>query len=113
MNSIPRPKRWAGRTERGQLVRRAYRLAPFLHVRGEEMEYKAEYIALLKKALAAETETVRLYTAMMAIAPASSLEKLLEVNADETDHQAIIADLLLEAVAGESAGQEELVPGVE
>lgn len=77
------------------------------------MEYKAEYIELLKKALAAETETVRLYTAMMAIAPASSLEKLLEVNADETDHQAIIADLLLEAVAGESAGQEELVQGVE
>ena len=113
MNSIPRPKRWVGRTERGQLVRRAYRLAPFLHVRGEEMEDKAEYIELLKKALAAETETVRLYTAMMAIAPASSLEKLLEVNADETDHQAIIADLLLEAVAGESAGQEELVPGVE
>ena len=113
MNSIPRPKRWVGRTERGQLVRRAYRLAPFLHVRGEEMEYKAEYIELLKKALAAETETVRLYTAMMAIAPASSLEKLLEVNADETDHQAIIADLLLEAVAGESADQEELVPGVE
>lgn len=36
--------------------------------RGEEMKYKAEYIALLKKALAAETETVRLYTAMMAIA---------------------------------------------
>lgn len=113
MNSIPRPKRWVGRTERGQLVRRAYRLAPLLHVRGEEMEYKAEYIELLKKALAAETETVRLYTAMMAIAPASSLEKLLEVNADETDHQAIIADLLLEAVAGESADQEELVPGVE
>lgn len=113
MNSIPRPKRWVGRTERGQLVRRAYRLAPFLRVRGEEMEYKAEYIELLKKALAAETETVRLYTAMMAIAPASSLEKLLEVNADETDHQAIIADLLLEAVAGESADQEELVPGVE
>ena len=77
------------------------------------MEYKAEYIGLLKKALAPETETVLLYTAMMAIVPASSLEKLLEVNADETDHQAIIADLLLEAVAGESAGQEELVPGVE
>ena len=75
------------------------------------MDYKAEYIKLLKQALAAETETVRLYTAMMAVAPASSLEKLLEVNADETDHQAIIADLLLEAVAGESADQEERIPG--
>lgn len=72
-----------------------------------------EYIELLKKALAAETETVRLYMAIMAIAPPQHLQKLLEVNTDETDHQAIIADLLLEAAAGESADQEELVPGVE
>ncbi|OUP51141.1 hypothetical protein B5F17_13380 [Butyricicoccus pullicaecorum] len=71
------------------------------------------YIELLKKALAAETETVRLYTAIMAVAPRSHLEKFLELNADETDHQAIIADLLLEVAAGESADQEELVPGVE
>lgn len=77
------------------------------------MDYNAEYIELLKKALAAETETVRLYLAIMAIAPNSALKRLLEVNTDETDHQAIIADLLLEAVAGESADQEELVPGVE
>lgn len=77
------------------------------------MDYKAEYIELLKKALAAETETVRLYTAIMAIAPTSHMEKFLELNADETDHQAIIADLLLESVAGESADQEQLVPGVE
>ena len=71
------------------------------------------YIELLKKALAAETETVRLYTAIMAVAPRSHLEKFLELNADETDHQATIADLLLEVAAGESADQEELVPGVE
>ena len=56
---------------------------------------------------------MRLYTAIMAIAPASHMEKFLELNADETDHQAIIADLLLESVAGESADQEQLVPGVE
>lgn len=77
------------------------------------MDYKDEYIELLKKALAAETETVRLYTAIMAIAPASNMEKFLELNADETDHQAIIADLLLEATTGESADQTELVPGIE
>lgn len=71
------------------------------------------YIRLLKKALAAETETVRLYLALMALAPAKHIEKLLELNTDETDHQAIVADLLLEAVAGQSADQEELVPGVE
>ena len=77
------------------------------------MDYSAEYIDLLKKALAAETETVRLYLAIMAIAPDSAIKRLLEVNTDETDHQAVLADLLLEAVAGESADQEELVPGVE
>ena len=77
------------------------------------MDYKAEYIELLKRALAAETETVRLYVALMSLAPAQDVEKFLELNADETDHQAIIADLLLEAAAGESADQEQLVPGVE
>lgn len=72
-----------------------------------------EYIELLKKALAGETETVRLYLACMAVAPAKDIPKLLEIQADETDHQALVADLLLEAVAGQSAGQQELVPGVE
>ena len=73
----------------------------------------SEYIELLKKALAGETETVRLYLACMAEAPPGAIPRLLEIQADETDHQAIVADLLLEAVAGESADQEELVPGVE
>lgn len=77
------------------------------------MGYDQLYIDLLKKALAAETETVRLYTALMAIAPNSHIDKFLELNADETDHQAVIADLLMEAVSGESADQEQMVPGVE
>lgn len=77
------------------------------------MDNNAEYIELLKRSLAGETETVRLYLAVMAVAPQSAIPRLLEIQADETDHQAVIADLLLEAVAGESAEQEELVPGVE
>lgn len=77
------------------------------------MDYNAEYIELLKKALAAETETVRLYLAVMALAPNSAIPKLLEIQADETDHQAIIADLLTQAMAGQSADQEQLVLGVE
>ena len=72
-----------------------------------------EYIALLKRSLAGETETVRLYLACMAVAPPEHLPKLLEIQADETVHQAVIADLLLEAVSGQSADQEMLVPGVE
>lgn len=77
------------------------------------MDYNAEYIELLKKSLAGETETVRLYLACMVVAPQEHIPKLLEIQTDETDHQAIIADLLLEAVAGQSADQEELVPGVD
>lgn len=72
-----------------------------------------EYIQLLKRSLAGETETVRVYLACMAVAPPEHIPKLLEIQSDETDHQAIIADLLLEATAGQSADQEELVPGVE
>ena len=77
------------------------------------MDYNQEYIDLLKRSLAGETVTVRLYLACMAVAPQEHFPKLLEVQADETDHQAIISDLLLEAVAGQSADQEVLVPGVE
>lgn len=77
------------------------------------MDYNQEYVNLLKQSLAGETETVRIYLACMAVAPESAIPKLLEIQTDETDHQAIIADLLLEATAGESADQEELVPGVE
>ena len=70
------------------------------------MDYNQEYIDLLKRSLASENETVRLYLD-------NAIPKLLEVQADETDHIAILSDLLLEAVAGQSADQEELVPGVE
>ena len=77
------------------------------------MENNAAYIELLKKALAGETETVRLYLAVMAAAPEHAVPKLLEIQADETDHQSIIADLLAEAMSGQSADQEQLVPGVE
>ncbi|WP_417018012.1 hypothetical protein [Anaerotignum sp.] len=70
------------------------------------------YVELLKKALAAETETVRLYTAILALAPQKHVTKLLEINADETDHQSILTDMLVEAFTGQSADQEKLVPGV-
>lgn len=77
------------------------------------MNYNQEYIDLLKRSLAGETETVRLYLAVMALAPNSAIPRLLEIQADETDHQSVIADLLTEAMAGQSADQEQLVPGVE
>ena len=53
-----------------------------------------EYQALLEKALADEISTVRLYLAAMAKAPPGDAATLLEINADETDHVALIAGLL-------------------
>lgn len=53
-----------------------------------------EYQALLEKALADEISTVRLYLAAMAKAPPGDIPVLLEINADETDHIALIAGLL-------------------
>ena len=53
-----------------------------------------EYQALLEKALADEISTVRLYLAAMAKAPPGDVTTLLEINADETDHIALIAGLL-------------------
>ena len=76
------------------------------------MDYNAEYIELLKRSLAGENETVRLYLAVMALAPNSAIPKLLEVMTDELDHIAVIGDLLTEAMSGQSADQEQLVPGV-
>lgn len=72
-----------------------------------------DYIEMLKQDLADENETVRKYLSTIVQAPAGAVGRLLEVMADEMDHIAIVSDLLLEAVAGESADQEELIPGVE
>lgn len=71
------------------------------------------YLELLKKALATETESVRMYAALLAIVPPEKIPVILEIFKDETDHQCKVADLLLEVAAGQSADQETLVPGVE
>lgn len=52
------------------------------------------YQTMLEKALADEIATVRLYLACMAKAPPGDIPVLLEINADETDHIALIAGLL-------------------
>ena len=52
------------------------------------------YTEMLQKALADEIATVRLYLAAMAKAPPGDIQVLLEINADETDHIALIAGLL-------------------
>lgn len=77
------------------------------------MEYERDYIILLKQLEAMENETVRFYASLMALAPEKDIPKILELVADESDHMAVVCDLLLEAVSGQSADQEQLVWGVD
>lgn len=70
------------------------------------------YLELLNKALAEEIEAIRLYLACMAMAPESDMNKLLEINADETDHAAIIATLI-SAQTGEAIDYTSMVSGVD
>ena len=76
------------------------------------MEDNAEYIELLKRSLAGETETVRLYLAVMALAPREDLGVLLEINKDETDHVALISSLISRQT-GRDADYAAMVPGVD
>ena len=69
------------------------------------------YIDLLKRALAGETETVRLYLACMAVAPPGDIPVLLEINADETDHVAKIAGLL-SRLTGKPVDYAAMIGGV-
>lgn len=62
-----------------------------------------DYTEMLERALAAETETVRLYIALMAVCPPEDVPKFLELNRDETDHQTIVVDLLLKSLSGGQA----------
>lgn len=70
------------------------------------------YQEILQKALADEVATVRLYLAAMALAPPGDVAKLLEINADETDHIAIIASLLSK-LTGKPVDYAAMIGGVE
>lgn len=70
-----------------------------------------EYQALLEKALADEIATVRLYLACMAVAPPGDIPVLLEINADETDHIALIAGLL-SRLTGKPVDYAAMIGGV-
>ena len=69
------------------------------------------YTEMLQKALADEVATVRLYLACMAVAPPGDIPKLLEVNADETDHIAVISSLL-SGQTGEPVDYTKMIAGV-
>ena len=69
------------------------------------------YTEMLQKALADEIATVRLYLAAMAKAPPGDIPVLLEINADETDHVALIAGLLSK-LTGKPVDYAAMIGGV-
>ena len=69
------------------------------------------YTEMLQKALADEIATVRLYLAAMAKAPPGDIPVLLEINADETDHIALIAGLL-SRLTGKPVDYAAMIGGV-
>lgn len=71
-----------------------------------------EYLQLLQKALAEEIQATRLYLACIAIAPPEDITELLELNADETDHIAVISTLISKHT-GQNIDYAAMVPGIE
>lgn len=72
-----------------------------------------EYASLLQQALAEEIQATRLYIALLALSPPDNVSQILEIVKDETDHCAIISDLLIKAQTGIEGTVEEQVPGVD
>lgn len=67
-------------------------------------ERRVKYIEMLKVAKAAENQAIQIPGILMALAPAEDLSKLLEIQNDENDHDAIYTDLLFKAVTGNPEG---------
>ena len=75
-------------------------------------ERQAKYLEALERAKASENEAIRLYSLCLGYAPPEDAPKLVEILNDENDHDVILTDLMFKAVTGQTANQEELVPGV-
>ena len=63
------------------------------------------YIDLLKRALAGETETVRLYLAVMAVAPNSAIPRLLEIRPVGLHREGLHVDRHVLVVPGKNGGR--------
>lgn len=72
-----------------------------------------DYMQLLQKALAEEIEAQRLYVAMLMLAPEEDKAQLLELFKDESDHSAILEDILTKYAAGQPGEVAAQIGGVE
>lgn len=72
-----------------------------------------DYMQLLQKALAEEIEAQRLYVAMLVLAPEEDRAQLLELFKDESDHSAILEDMVIKYTTSQPGTVAERIGGVE
>lgn len=69
-------------------------------------DQRANYLELLQRAKTIEHEAFQIGLALLAVAPAEDLPWLLEITADENDHDVIYGDLILRELVSMPSGIE-------
>lgn len=68
---------------------------------------------LLQKAMAEEIEAQRLYVALLVLAPEEDKDQLMELFKDESDHSAILEDMVIKYTTNQPGVVAERIGGVE
>ena len=71
------------------------------------------YMQLLQKAMAEEIEAQRLYVALLVLAPEEDKDQLMELFKDESDHSAILEDMVIKDTTNRPGAVAERIGGVE
>lgn len=71
------------------------------------------YMQLLQKAMAEEIEAQRLYVALLVLAPEEDKDQLMELFKDESDHSAILEDMVIKYTTRQPGTVAERIGGVE
>ena len=71
------------------------------------------YMQLLQKAMAEEIEAQRLYVALLVLAPEEDKDQLMELFKDESDHSAILEDMVIKYTTNQPGVVAERIWGVE
>ena len=71
------------------------------------------YMQLLQKAMAEEIEAQRLYVALLVLAPEEDKNQLMELFKDESDHSAILEDMVIKYTTNQPGVVAERIGGVE
>lgn len=68
---------------------------------------------LLQKAMAEEIEAQRLYVALLVLAPEGDKDQLMELFKDESDHSAVLEDMVIKYTTSQPGTVAERIGGVE